>query len=147
MPFNPRDSRGPLMMSDSPAAPYEGFSEVANSPTVGGFFDHSPVLGAANPLAPPLRLEFASDRIVASATFGAAYEGPPGCVHGGWIAASFDEVLGAAQSLSGSGGMTAYLKVDYRSPTPLHQELRSLADPPGRLPAPGHGGAVSGGRR
>lgn len=111
-------------LRDSPAAPYEGFSEVANSPTVGGFFDHSPVLGAANPLAPPLRLEFASDRIVASATFGAAYEGPPGCVHGGWIAASFDEVLGAAQSLSGSGGMTAYLKVDYRSPTPLHQELR-----------------------
>lgn len=108
----------------APDAPYVGFSEAANSPTVGGFFDHSPVLGAANPLAPPLRLQFSTEQIVATATFGSAYEGPPGCVHGGWIAAAFDEVLGAAQSLSGSGGMTAYLKVDYRSPTPLRVELR-----------------------
>ena len=31
--------------------------------------------------------------------FGAAYEGPPGSVHGGIIAAAFDEVLGMTQSL------------------------------------------------
>ena len=37
---------------------------------------------------------------------GPAYEGPPGCVHGGFIAAAFDEVLGSTQSLSGSPGMT-----------------------------------------
>src|SRR5690606_10199960 len=87
-------------------------------------FDRSPVLGRANPVAPPLTLELHPDRIVATATFGTAYEGPPGCVHGGWIAASFDEVLGAAQSLSGTGGMTAFLHVDYRSPTPLPQSVR-----------------------
>ena len=40
----------------------------------------------------------------APVTFGAAYEGPPGCVHGGYVAAAFDEVLGATQSLSGSPG-------------------------------------------
>jgi acyl-coenzyme A thioesterase PaaI-like protein len=107
-----------------PDAEYVGFAEAANSPSVGGFFDHSPVLGEANPLAPPVRLEFSVDRIVGRVVFGSAYEGPPGHVHGGWIAAAFDEVLGAAQSISGSGGMTAYLKVDYRAPTPLHQELR-----------------------
>ena len=41
---------------------------------------------------------------VGTATFGAAYEGPPGCVHGGYVAAAFDEVLGSTQSLSGSPG-------------------------------------------
>lgn len=107
-----------------PTAPYVGFSEAANSPSAAGFFDHSPVIGAANPLAPPIHLEHAEDRIVGRVTFGSAYEGPPGCVHGGWIAASFDEVLGTTQSLGGAGGMTAYLKVDYRSPTPLYEELR-----------------------
>ncbi|MGY6499387.1 MAG: PaaI family thioesterase [Acidimicrobiales bacterium] len=107
-----------------PEATFVGFSEASTAPRPDSFIDHSPVLGKANPLAPPLELEMTSDLIVATATFGSAYEGPPGCVHGGWIAASFDEVLGAAQSLSGSGGMTAYLKVDYRSPTPLHERLR-----------------------
>lgn len=41
--------------------------------------------------------------IIAHVTFGQAYEGPPGCVHGGYVAAAFDEVLGATQSLSGAG--------------------------------------------
>jgi acyl-coenzyme A thioesterase PaaI-like protein len=62
--------------------------------------------------------------IVGEVTFNAAYEGPPGCVHGGHLAAAFDEVLGLAQSLSGSPGMTARLTVNYRKPTPLHQPLR-----------------------
>lgn len=110
-------------LTDRPEAPYEGYAEAANAPWADSFFDRSPVLGEANALAPPIRLEFGPDRIVGRVTFGAAYEGPPSCVHGGWIAAAFDEVLGAAQSLSGSGGMTAYLKVDYRAPTPLHEEL------------------------
>jgi acyl-coenzyme A thioesterase PaaI-like protein len=56
--------------------------------------------------------------------FGSAYEGPPGSVHGGFVAAAFDEVLGFANSLSGSPGMTARLIVNYRQPTPLYTELR-----------------------
>jgi len=57
-------------------------------------------------------------------TFGSAYEGPPGSVHGGFVAAAFDEVLGYVQSLSGNPGMTGTLTVVYRRPTPLHTELR-----------------------
>ncbi|MDZ7678754.1 MAG: PaaI family thioesterase [Acidimicrobiales bacterium] len=107
-----------------PDAEQVGYAEAATAPGVDSFMDRSPVLGQANPIAPPLHIEFGDGIIRATATFGSAYEGPPGCVHGGWIAASFDEVLGAAQSLGGSGGMTAYLKVDYRNPTPLHEPLR-----------------------
>ncbi|MET0903769.1 MAG: PaaI family thioesterase [Acidimicrobiales bacterium] len=103
---------------------YEGFAESANAGEPFGFFDHSPMLGRANPLAPPIDLWLEGDQMVGTATFGAAYEGPPGCVHGGYVAAAFDEVLGSTQSLSGSPGMTGRLTVSYRSPTPLETELR-----------------------
>ncbi|MHB1089628.1 MAG: PaaI family thioesterase, partial [Ilumatobacteraceae bacterium] len=81
-----------------------------------------------NPLAVPMRISTSSDdtgevTAVGQVCFGAAYEGPPGCVHGGFIAAAFDEVLGVAQSLSGNPGMTVNLSIDYRSPTPLDQPL------------------------
>ncbi|HEX5366611.1 MAG TPA: PaaI family thioesterase [Acidimicrobiales bacterium] len=103
---------------------YEGFGE---SPLAGpdphAFFDHSPMLGRANPLAPPLELTMVDGEVRCEATFGPAYEGPPGCVHGGYIAAAFDEVLGSAQSLAGRAGMTARLTVNYRSPTPLEVVL------------------------
>ncbi len=103
---------------------YEGFAESANAGEPFAFFDHSPMLGRANPLAPPIELWLEDDRILGRAMFGAAYEGPPGCVHGGYIAAAFDEVLGSTQSLSGSPGMTGRLTVHYRKPTPLQTELR-----------------------
>ncbi len=60
---------------------------------------------------------------IGSAVFGSAYEGPPGAVHGGYVAAAFDEVLGYVQSMSGSPGMTGTLTVKYRKPTPIHTEL------------------------
>jgi acyl-coenzyme A thioesterase PaaI-like protein len=106
------------------ASLYEGFAESANAGEPFAFFDHSPMLGRANPLAPPIELRLEDGRIIGRATFGTAYEGPPGCVHGGFVAAAFDEVLGSTQSLSGAPGMTGRLTVHYRSPTPLHTELR-----------------------
>lgn len=106
------------------ASIYEGFAEAANAGEPFAFFDHSPMLGRANPLAPPVELWLEDGKMHGRATFGAAYEGPPGCVHGGFIAAAFDEVLGSTQSLSGAPGMTGRLTVHYRSPTPLHTELR-----------------------
>lgn len=112
-----------LLAQHRSASIYEGFAESANAGEPFAFFDHSPMLGRANPLAPPIELSLEDGRILGRATFGAAYEGPPGCVHGGYIAAAFDEVLGSTQSLSGAPGMTGRLTVHYRSPTPLHTEL------------------------
>ena len=108
---------------------YEGFSEAANAGSPGGFFDHSPISGVANPIAPPLQFEIpdfdasGEQRIIGRVNFGSAYEGPPGCVHGGYLAASFDELLGRAQSLGGNPGMTANLSINYRKPTPLKCDL------------------------
>lgn len=102
-----------------------GHPEAATSGDVAAFFDQSPIIGLANPLAPPLRIARSGELTArAMATFGSAYEGPPGHVHGGWIAAAFDEVLGYVQSLGGNPGMTGRLTVHYRRPTPLHVELR-----------------------
>jgi acyl-coenzyme A thioesterase PaaI-like protein len=108
---------------------YTGMREsaLADASEVGsdyeGPFDLSPLMGRANPLAPPLRLQVLEDHVTGTALFGAAYEGPPGCVHGGYIAAAFDELLGLAQMHGGQPGMTGRLAIDYRSPTPLQTEL------------------------
>lgn len=113
-PFSP-DSR----------SSYVGYGESSVAGDPRAFFDHSPMLGRSNPIAPPITLSLLADgeTMEGRATFGPAYEGPPGSVHGGFVAAAFDEVLGAAQSLSGAPGMTGRLIVHYRSPTPLHTEL------------------------
>lgn len=92
------------------------------------FVDHSPVIGLANPTAPPLTLRMEGRTVVGTARFGMAYEGPPGHVHGGWIAATFDEVLGMTQSISGKSGMTANLSIDYKRPTPLHTEITYVGE-------------------
>ncbi|UCE87494.1 MAG: PaaI family thioesterase [Deltaproteobacteria bacterium] len=102
----------------------EGFSETAPAGDATAFFDHSPLIGRANPLAPPIRLEAQGDRALGTVVFGSAYEGPPGCVHGGFVAAAFDELLGFAQTLTGSPGMTGTLTIRYRQPTPLHTPLQ-----------------------
>jgi hypothetical protein len=102
---------------------YEGFAESANAGTPNAFFDNSPIMGEANPLAPPLHVGVDGSKVVGHACFGAAYEGPPGCVHGGYIAATFDEVLGMTQAMTGLRGMTGTLTIRYRKPTPLHRDL------------------------
>ena len=103
---------------------YEGFAESANAGDPHAFFDHSPLQGVSNPLAPPVQIEVADGVVHGRVRFGSAYEGPPGSVHGGYVAAAFDEVLGVAQSLGGSPGMTGTLTIRYRKPTPLHTDLR-----------------------
>jgi len=106
---------------------YEGYAESATAggaPEGGGHFDWSPLIGRANPLAPPIVMRSEEGRVHGRVVFGTAYEGPPGCVHGGFVAAAFDEVLGYVQSLTGNPGFTGTLTVRYRTPTPLHEELR-----------------------
>ncbi|MGI8927647.1 MAG: PaaI family thioesterase [Tepidiformaceae bacterium] len=101
-----------------------GFAETSNAGDTHSMFDNSPLIGLSNPISPPLMLWVERDGVVGTATFGAAYEGPPGHVHGGITAAAFDELLGMVQSMTGSPGMTGTLTVRYRRPAPLHRELR-----------------------
>jgi acyl-coenzyme A thioesterase PaaI-like protein len=87
------------------------------------YFPFSPMVGLYSPLAPPMECEVRDREVRARARLGAAYEGPPGCVHGGIIAGLFDELLGIANIASGVGAMTGTLTIRYRSPTPLYTDL------------------------
>jgi acyl-coenzyme A thioesterase PaaI-like protein len=91
------------------------------------FFPFSPMIGEYSPLAPPVRCTVHDGEIVGEAVLPAAYEGPPGCVHGGIIAGLFDEVLGVANIAAGVGAMTGTLRIVYRSPTPLYTPLQLRA--------------------
>jgi acyl-coenzyme A thioesterase PaaI-like protein len=92
-------------------------------------FSTSPVIGFANPVAPPVEVWAVEGHegwreVRGRVTYGYAYEGPPTCVHGGVIAQVFDEVLGATNIVAGNPGMTGTLTVKYRKPTPLLTDLR-----------------------
>lgn len=85
--------------------------------------ERSTINGRANPLAPPLRMWADGDLVRAEAFFTAPYEGPPGRVHGAWVAACFDEVVGCAQGASGAFGFTGTLTVRMRRATPLYTRV------------------------
>jgi hypothetical protein len=94
------------------------------------FFPSSPITGMLNPIAPPVRIWAVAGaaggyrEIRGEAYFDYPYEGPPTCVHGGVIAETFDEVLGAANMVADNAAMTGTLTIRYRKPTPLRTGLR-----------------------
>ena len=57
-------------------------------------------------------------------TFPLAYEGPPGIVHGGFLAVFFDSVIQHHNCDVGVAGKTTSLTVTYRRPTPLLTKLQ-----------------------
>jgi acyl-coenzyme A thioesterase PaaI-like protein len=90
-----------------------------------GFEDFSPISGKSNPVSPGLDMVKLDDGSVSgSVVFTSAFEGPPGHVHGGVLAAAFDEILGLVQLATGNPGMTGRISVHYRRPTPLGVEVR-----------------------
>lgn len=84
-----------------------------------GHRPYSPVIGAANPIAPPMTVRVLEDRsVVGECTMRAIHEGPPGVLHGGWVATLLDQLLGHANAAAGVGGFTAQLTIRYLRPTP-----------------------------
>ncbi len=84
----------------------------------------NPLVGWSNPIAPPLNCWIDGDRAYGNCRCNWSYEGPPGSLHGGMIAAIFDQFLGMAQRMGGQPGMTGYLNVSYHNRTPLNTELK-----------------------
>jgi acyl-coenzyme A thioesterase PaaI-like protein len=85
--------------------------------------ERSTINGRGNPLAPPMRMWADGDVIRGEAYFTAPYEGPAGRVHGAWVAACFDEILGCAQGASGAFGYTGTLNITLRRATPLYTTI------------------------
>jgi acyl-coenzyme A thioesterase PaaI-like protein len=82
----------------------------------------SPLSGVMNPMAPPMTSEYFPEekRVVSSILFNEAYQGPPACVHGGFVAALLDEALGRTRHLTDRNCVTGSLLVTYRRPTPVN---------------------------
>jgi len=86
------------------------------------------VIGKRNPVAPPLVVQHDANGLVhADFVLGAAYEGPPGHVHGGVCAMILDHVLGATAHQPGKPAYTGTLTLRYLRGTPLGQRLRAQA--------------------
>ena len=59
------------------------------------------VVGVRNAIAPPVVLSWSDDETVsAEVDLGVAYEGPPGCVHGGVSSLLLDHLMGETATLS-----------------------------------------------
>lgn len=91
------------------------------------YVDHSRDIGDFNPCFPLYELACADDRAVGTVMFPICYEGPPGIVHGGFLAVFFDCVLQQLNCDLGLAGKTTNLAVRYRRPTPLLRPLRVTA--------------------
>jgi len=106
-----------------------GQNPAIDAPARLAYLEQSPIRGRLNVGAPPLELETqtrpdGSRCVGGRCRLGSRFEGPPHGVHGGWVAALFDEVLGSAAGLAEQPGVTATLRVRYRHVTPIHEELR-----------------------
>lgn len=91
---------------------------------------YSPITGRLNPISPRVKLQVNDDgSVTGTATFPPAFCGPPDSVHGGMVAAIFDELLSMANIANyGLGGMTANLAIRYRKPTPLNDDIELFAE-------------------
>lgn len=87
-------------------------------------FQYDSVLGAYNPMSPPVRCRWEDPVVHATAVFPNPLEGPPGVLHGGMVAAAFDAVLTVANIMTlGHPAPTARLEITYKAPTPLDTEV------------------------
>ena len=84
--------------------------------------------GRSHPCSPELLWQEEPNRITGTVTFGQAFEGPPGHVHGGWVAGVLDHLMGMTHVRTGYPGMTGGLSVRYLKPTPLNQVIEVSAE-------------------
>ncbi len=83
----------------------------------------SPMSGSMNPVAPPVTYQYSNNAIRGEVTFHEGYQGPPACVHGGFVAALLDDGLGRTRHLTGRNCVTGSLNITYKRPTPINAGL------------------------
>ncbi len=98
--------------------PHRGSARTAPTPSA-STCTHAFDIGAFNPCFP----EYEFDRIDAETasgrvSFPVVFEGPPGLVHGGFLAVFFDCVIQHQSCATGLSGKTRSLTVTFRRPTP-----------------------------
>ena len=92
------------------------------------YLDHSRDVGDYNACFPAFEMRAHDDRAEGRVTFPVVYEGPPGIVHGGFLALFFDCALTQLNCDMGLAGKTRSLSVRYRRPAPILTELEFVGE-------------------
>jgi acyl-coenzyme A thioesterase PaaI-like protein len=93
---------------------------------------YSPILGDLNPTSGRAKLWVDGSSVRGAVVMSAIHAGPVGTVHGGVVAALFDELTSLAIMAAGRVGYTQTLTVNYRRPTPLDAEIELWAQTAGQ---------------
>jgi hypothetical protein len=88
-----------------------------------------PVVGTANPHAPPMLLRRDGDTVIGEAVFDCTFEGWPNTVFGGCLASGVDVTTGFAATVAGRPGVTRKLSIQFLAPVPLNELVRFHARP------------------
>jgi len=112
------------LAAHSGAKPVPRFRIPLDPASPDDYHAYSPVSGKLNPIAPPVTMSVEAGRLISRVTLGPAYEGGVGIAHGGVVSMIWDQMLALANVVAGVAGPTGELRVRYRAPTPLGQELR-----------------------
>ena len=110
----------------SELVPADAAPRVADAVSGGGrvYVDHAFAIGAHNPCFPEYEIDVVDEgNAHGSVEFPVVYEGPPGIVHGGFLAVFFDCVVQHHNCEVGLAGKTTALTLRYRRPTPLLTRL------------------------
>ena len=92
------------------------------------YLDHSRDVGDYNACFPVYEMHAHDDRAEGRVTFPVVYEGPPGIVHGGFLALFFDCALMQLNCDMGLAGKTRSLSVRYRRPAPILTEFEFVGE-------------------
>jgi acyl-coenzyme A thioesterase PaaI-like protein len=104
----------------------EGWEDTPDGSIMTSYPDR-PISGAASPWGVDLVITRNGDGVIGRTTFRSAHEGAPGRVHGGVLAATFDDLFGFLNQLLEKRAFTGEITVRYEGPTPLNRpvELRA----------------------
>jgi acyl-coenzyme A thioesterase PaaI-like protein len=104
--------------------PYSGLTWAPGDFTVPeGPMPLNPIIGACSPVRPDVQLRFRDGEIVGRARFTKRFVGPPGFAHGGISAMLGDQIVTASPQAIGVRTIVKSLRVRYRRPLPLGEEL------------------------
>ena len=87
------------------------------------YLDHGRAIGSYNPCFPEYEIRVEGETAWGTVSFPLAYEGPPGWVHGGFLAVFFDCAIQHHNCDFGVAGKTTSLRVEFRRPTPIQETL------------------------
>ena len=89
------------------------------------YLSHAFDIGAFNPCFPEYQFDhLGTETAAGTVNFPVVFEGPPGLVHGGFIAVFFDCVIQHQNCAAELSGKTRSLRVTFRRPTPILSDLR-----------------------